>query len=99
MAEVATTPRTDSMQQWERADRAPFPRDGHGLAGAQAQPFDSGVWVEIEFLAKHEAHLRYDWFGYRGHPLGSGAVESAIRRSGLPFQNQCMKCMRPNASF
>jgi hypothetical protein len=47
---------------------------------AQAQPFDSGVWVEIEFLDKHETHLRYDWFGYRGRPLGSGAVESAIRR-------------------
>jgi hypothetical protein len=47
---------------------------------AQAQPFDSGVWVEIEFLDKHEAHLRYDWFQYRGRPLGSGAVESAIRR-------------------
>ena len=47
---------------------------------AQAQPFDSAVWVEIEYLDKHEAHLWYDWFGYRGHPLGSGAVESAIRR-------------------
>ncbi len=47
---------------------------------AQAQPLDSGVWVEIEFLDKHEAHLRYDWFRYRGHPLGSGAIESAIRR-------------------
>jgi hypothetical protein len=47
---------------------------------AQAEPLDSGVWVEIEFLDKHEAHLRYDWFGYRGRPLGSGAVESAIRR-------------------
>ena len=47
---------------------------------AQAQPFESAVWVEIEFLDKHEAHLRYDWFGYRGRPLGSGAVESAIRR-------------------
>jgi hypothetical protein len=47
---------------------------------AQAQPFDSAVWVEIEYRAKHEAHLRYDWFGYRGRPLGSGAVESAIRR-------------------
>jgi len=47
---------------------------------AQAQPFDSAVWVEIEFLDKHEAHLRYDWFGYRGRPSGSGAVESAIRR-------------------
>jgi hypothetical protein len=47
---------------------------------AQAQPFESAVWAEIEYLAKHEAHLRYDWFGYRGRPLGSGAVESAIRR-------------------
>jgi hypothetical protein len=47
---------------------------------AQAQPFESGVWVEIEYLERHEAHLRYDWFRYRGHPLGSGAVESAIRR-------------------
>ena len=47
---------------------------------AQAQPSDSGVWVEIEFLDKHEAHLRDDWFRYRGRPLGSGAVESAIRR-------------------
>jgi hypothetical protein len=47
---------------------------------AQAQPIDSAVWAEIEYLDKHEAHLRYDWFGYRGHPLGSGAVESAIRR-------------------
>ena len=37
---------------------------------AQAQPLDSGVWAEIEFLDKHEAHLRYDWFGYRGRPAG-----------------------------
>jgi hypothetical protein len=47
---------------------------------AQAQPLDSGVWAEIEYLDKHEAHLRYDWFRYRGCPLGSGAIESAIRR-------------------
>jgi hypothetical protein len=47
---------------------------------AQAAPLDSAVWVEIESLAKHEAHLRYDWFRYRGCPLGSGAIESAIRR-------------------
>jgi hypothetical protein len=49
-------------------------------AMAQAQPFDSEVWTEIEYLDKHESHLRYDWFGYRGRPIGSGAVESAIRR-------------------
>jgi hypothetical protein len=47
---------------------------------AQAQPVDSGVWGEIEFLDKQEAHLRYDWFGDRGRPLGSDAVESALRR-------------------
>jgi hypothetical protein len=47
---------------------------------AEGQPPDSGVWTEITFLEKHEAHLRYDWFRYRGRPLGSGAVESAMRR-------------------
>ena len=47
---------------------------------AAGQPEDSDVWVEIEFLRKHEPHLRYDWFGYRGRPLGSGAIESAMRR-------------------
>jgi hypothetical protein len=47
---------------------------------AEGQPADSGVWTEIEYLNKHEAHLRYDWFGYRSRPRGSGAVESAIRR-------------------
>jgi len=47
---------------------------------AAGQPPDSAVWTEIEYLNKHEAHLRYDWFGYRGRPRGSGAVESAIRR-------------------
>ena len=49
-------------------------------AMAEGQPLDSKVWVAITFLDKHESHLRYDWFGYRGRPLGSGAVESAIRR-------------------
>jgi hypothetical protein len=47
---------------------------------AEGQPVDSVVWTEIEYLNKHETHLRYDWFGYRGRPRGSGAVESAIRR-------------------
>jgi hypothetical protein len=47
---------------------------------AQGQPEDSGVWVEIEFLHKHEPHMRYDWLKYRGRPSGSGAIESAMRR-------------------
>ena len=48
---------------------------------AQGQPDDSEVWVEIAFLRKHEPHLRYDWFKYRGRPMGSGAIESAMRRA------------------
>jgi hypothetical protein len=47
---------------------------------AEGEPDDSGVWTEIAFLEKHEPHLRYDWYRYRGRPLGSGAVESAMRR-------------------
>jgi hypothetical protein len=47
---------------------------------AEGQSPDAAVWTEIEYLDKHEAHLRYDWFGYRGRPRGSGAVASAIRR-------------------
>ena len=39
---------------------------------AEGQPVDSSVWTEIEYLNKHEAHLRYDWFEYRGRPRGSG---------------------------
>ena len=31
-------------------------------------------------VADEPGTLRYDWFQYRGRPLGSGAVESAIRR-------------------
>jgi hypothetical protein len=49
-------------------------------AKAAGQPRDSEVWTEIEYLNKHEPHMRYDWFGYQGRPRGSGAVESAIRR-------------------
>jgi hypothetical protein len=47
---------------------------------AQGQPVDAEVWVEIAFLEKHEPHMRYDWLKYRGRPLGSGAIESAMRR-------------------
>jgi hypothetical protein len=47
---------------------------------AQGQPEDAEVWVEIAFLEKHEPHMRYDWLKYRGRPLGSGAIESAMRR-------------------
>jgi hypothetical protein len=49
---------------------------------AADQPEDSPVWREIRYLRKHSdaGRLRYNCFRYRGVPLGSGAIESTIRR-------------------
>ena len=49
---------------------------------AASQPDDSPVWREISYLTRHSeaGRLRYDCFRYRGVPLGSGAIESTIRR-------------------
>jgi hypothetical protein len=49
---------------------------------AAGQPADSSVWREIGYLTKHSeaGRLRYNCFRYRGVPLGSGAIESTIRR-------------------
>jgi hypothetical protein len=46
------------------------------------QPEDSAVWRELGYLSRHEAagRLRYKSFRCRGVPLGSGAIESTIRR-------------------
>jgi hypothetical protein len=49
---------------------------------AMGQPEDSAVWREINYLTKHfeAGRLRYNCFRCRGVPLGSGAIESTIRR-------------------
>ena len=49
---------------------------------AAGQPADSPVWREIGYLSRHSAagRLRYHCFRCRGVPLGSGAIESTIRR-------------------
>jgi hypothetical protein len=49
---------------------------------APKEPDDSPLWREIRYLTKHSdaGRLRYDGFRRRGVPLGSGAIESAIRR-------------------
>jgi hypothetical protein len=49
---------------------------------AEDQPADAPVWTHIRYLEKHaeEGHLRYALFRRRRLPLGSGAIESAIRR-------------------
>ena len=49
---------------------------------AAHQPEDSPIWREIRYLRKHSeaGRLRYNCFRFRGVPLGSGAIESTIRR-------------------
>jgi hypothetical protein len=49
---------------------------------AAGEPDDSAVWREIGYLTRHTAagRLRYNCFRCRGVPLGSGAIESTIRR-------------------
>lgn len=38
------------------------------------------VWGEINYLAKHAGHMNYQQLREAGLPMGSGAIESAIRR-------------------
>ena len=45
-------------------------------------PEEAPVWTEIAYLEKHQLadHLDYQTFRRRGLPIGSGAIESAVRR-------------------
>lgn len=49
---------------------------------AEGCPADAAVWTAIAFLEKHAmaGHMKYAQFRKRGVALGSGAIESAIRR-------------------
>ena len=49
---------------------------------ADGLPGESEVWTHIRYLEKHAVagRMRYGAFRRRGVPLGSGAIESAIRR-------------------
>jgi hypothetical protein len=49
---------------------------------AANEPEDSPMWREIRYLNKHSdsGRLQYDWNRRRGMPMGSGAIESTIRR-------------------
>jgi hypothetical protein len=49
---------------------------------AVGQDEDSSLWREIRYLTKHSdaGRLRYNCFRCRGVPMGSGAIESTIRR-------------------
>ncbi len=39
-----------------------------------------GVWTQIEYIRKHLPHMQYKRLRRSGLPMGSGAIESAIRR-------------------
>jgi hypothetical protein len=49
---------------------------------AKELPNGHALWTELSYLERHgeEGHLDYARFRRRGVPLGSGAIESAIRR-------------------
>lgn len=49
---------------------------------AEKQPPEASVWTEIRFLEKHAeaGRMKYGRFRKRGVAIGSGAIESAVRR-------------------
>ena len=53
-----------------------------GLATAAQLPEKSAVWTEIAYVGRHgeDGHMDYALYRRRGLPMGSGAIESAIRR-------------------
>ena len=55
------------------------------LAAAAHMPEKSKVWTEIAYLDRHggDGHMNYATYRRRRLPLGSGAIESAIRRVSI----------------
>jgi hypothetical protein len=69
------------MRKWLRAGRISKVL-AELTARADGVSADSAFWTEILYLEKHQAagHLDYDRFRRRKLPIGSGAIESAVRR-------------------
>ena len=67
---------------------------------AQDVPEDSPVWTEIAYLQKHgeAGRLMYPMFRSKGLPLGSGAIESNIRRVvNLRLKGNAIYWLKENA--
>lgn len=70
---------------------------------AEDEPQDSKVWTEIAYLQKHgeAGRLKYPTFRGQGVPLGSGAIESNIRRvvnlrlkgNSIYWREECAEAM------
>jgi hypothetical protein len=79
---------TAERQRWYRQLRGLLRRgQAYQVTGqlsvlAEGQPPEAAVWTPIRYLEAHAeaGHLRYAYFRRCGVALGSGAIESAIRR-------------------
>jgi hypothetical protein len=81
LSEEERTERYARLRRSLRKGRSPdVIKELEGLAAGR--PEGTAVWREIGYLIRHSeaGRLRYDCFRYRGVPLGSGAIESTIRR-------------------
>lgn len=69
------------LRSWLKAGRAYKVAAELSLRAATCPP-EAKVWTEIRYLEKHAAagHMKYGKFRKRGVALGSGAIESAVRR-------------------
>jgi hypothetical protein len=69
------------LRQWLRAGRTEKVIAQLSVL-AWELPEEAPVWTDIAYLEKHQlaGHLDYATFRHRGLPLGSGAIESAVRR-------------------
>jgi hypothetical protein len=69
------------LRGWLRQGRA-YRVTGQLSLLAEGQAPDAAVWTPIRYLEGHAeaGHLRYAYFRKRGVAVGSGAIESAIRR-------------------
>lgn len=71
------------LRKWLRAGRwGAVVAELARLAEAKQLPDDHDVWTPIDYIDRHgdQNHLDYARYSRRGLPLGTGAVESAIRR-------------------
>jgi len=71
------------LRKWLKAGRWRKVVDGLvRLATAAKLPEKSAAWTEIAYVDRHgeDGHMDYATYRQRGLPMGSGAIESAIRR-------------------
>jgi hypothetical protein len=81
LSEAERRPLYAKLRGWLRAGRADKVVNVL-VQRALHLPDEHGAWTEINYLETHQVEGRLDYarFRRRGLPLGSGAIESAVRR-------------------